>query len=69
MFSNVELAAVGELQRLVELAALEHGLEDAERGRPGADADRGAGLGERLGDGEAEAAVVGDTGDERALAA
>ena len=37
-----------------------------ERGRPGADAHGGTGLGERLGDGEPEAAVVGDAGDERA---
>ena len=31
------------------------------------DADGRAGLGERLGDGEPEAAVVGDAGHERAL--
>ena len=56
-----------QLARLVDLAALEQGLEDAERRRPGADADGRAGLGERLGDREAEPAVVGDAGDERAL--
>ena len=37
-------------------------------GRPGAHADAGARLGERLRDREAEAAVVGDAGDERAAA-
>ena len=64
-----ELAAVGERHRGVHLAALEQLLEDAEGRWPRAEADRGAGLGERLGDREAEAAVVGDTGHEGALAA
>ena len=63
-----ELATVGELQRRVELAALEHGLEDAERRRPCRDRDLRAGLGEGLGDREPEATVVGDARDERALA-
>ena len=64
---ELELPPVGQLQRLVHLAALEQLLEDAERRRPGAHADGGARLGQRLGDGEAEAAVVGDAGDEGAL--
>ena len=68
MRSNSSLRPSASVQRRVELAAPQEGLEDAERGGPGADADGRAGLGERLGDGEAEAAVVGDAGDERALA-
>ena len=66
---EAQLAAVAELQRLVHLAPLQQGLEDAQRRRPGADADAGAGLGQRLGDRKAEAAVVRHAGDERALAA
>jgi hypothetical protein len=65
---EAHLRAVGEGHRVGELAALEHRLEDHERGRPGADADLGAGLGQGLGDREAETAVVGDAGDQGALA-
>ena len=68
MRSKASLPPAGQLQRGVELAALEQGLEDAEGRGPGAHADAGAGLGQRLGDGEAEAAVVGDAGDERPFA-
>jgi hypothetical protein len=64
---EAQRAAIGEPQRVGDLAALEQLGEDAERRRPGADANRGAGLGKGLGDGETEAAVVRDTGDERAF--
>ena len=63
------LLAVRQAQRRVELAALEQRPEDAQRRRPGAETDAGAGLGQRLGDRESEAAIVGDTGDQSALAA
>jgi hypothetical protein len=63
-----ELAAVRHLHGLVELAALEQGLEDAQRRRPRAQAHRRTRLGQRLGDGPSEASVVGHAGDERALA-
>ena len=63
-----KLAAAGHLERGVELAALEHRLEDAERRRPRRDRHRRARAGERLGDREPETAVVGHAGDERALA-
>ena len=61
------LLAPREGKRGVELAALEHHLEDAQRGRPRGDRDLRAGQDERLGDREAEAAVVGDTRDEGVL--
>jgi hypothetical protein len=64
---EAELAAVAHRQRRLHLA-LEQGAEDPEGGRPGAQADAGARLGQRLGDGEPEAAVIGDAGHERALA-
>src|SRR5262249_7562544 len=64
-----ELAPAGQRERLVELAPLEQRLEDAQRRGPGPDAHRGAGLGERLGDGETESAVVGDARHHGALAA
>ncbi len=63
-----EEVAAGEPPRLVQLAAFDEVEEDVEGGRPGADADGGAGFGQRFGDGEAEAAVVGDAGDEGAFA-
>ena len=62
-------AAVTQAKRLGHLAALEQVLEDRQRGRPGAYANRGAGLGERLGDGKPEPGIIGNTGHEGALAA
>ena len=64
---ELELAPVAEPHGLIHLSALEELREDAERRRPAPDAHAGAGLGQRLGDGEAEASVVGHAGDERAL--
>jgi hypothetical protein len=60
--------AVGELAGSVELAAAERRLEDVERGDPGAEDDLAAGVREALGDGPAEALVIGDAGDESLLA-
>ena len=65
---ELELAAVGELQRRIELPATEQRLEDAERRGPGAEAHGRAGLRESLGDGKAEAGIVGHASHERALA-
>ncbi len=65
---ELELAAVAELHRLVHFPALEQLGEDAQRRRPTPDADGRPGLGERLGDGEPEPTVVGDSGNEGALA-
>src|SRR3954452_23161620 len=57
---ELERGAVLHAARLVELAAPEHGFENAERGRPYSDTDFGAGFGERLRDVESEAHVVRD---------
>ena len=54
-------------ERLLHLSALESLVKMPERGRPAAHANGRTGLGERLGDGEPEAAVIRDAGDERAL--
>ena len=66
--ANSMRGAVGEGARLVELAAAEGGLEDVEGGDPRAEDNLAASLGEALGDGPAEALVVGDAGDESLLA-
>ena len=65
---ELELPAVAQRHRLVHLPPLQHLEENAEGRRPGADGNRSARLGERLGDGEAEPAVVGDACDESPLA-
>ena len=60
-----EQPAVAQPPRLVELATAQQSLENTEGRRPGPHADGRTGFGERLGNGEAEPPVVGDTDDER----
>ena len=68
MRSNSSSRPVGQAARIVDLPALEEVEEDVERWWPGGDTDRSTGLGESFRDGEAEAAVVSDAGDQRAAA-
>jgi hypothetical protein len=63
---ELKLGAVAQGERGVHLPALDQVEEDVERGRPRPHAHGGAGLGERLGDGEPEPPVIGHAGDERA---
>src|SRR4029079_8130361 len=65
---ELQAPPVGKPERLLDLSPLEQLGEDAQRGGPAAQADARPGLGERLGDGESETRVVGDSGDEGALA-
>jgi hypothetical protein len=63
---ELQLASARELERLPHATQLEQLGEDAVGGWPRADADRGARLGELLGDREPEAGVVRDAAHERA---
>ena len=63
-----ELPPAPELHRAVHLAAFQQLQEDPQGRRPASHADRRPGLGERLRDGEPEAAVIRDSGDKCALA-
>jgi hypothetical protein len=65
---EVEHAPIAEPARPIHLPALEQIEKDVERRRPRADRDAGPRLGERLGDREAIAAVIGHAGDECAAA-
>ena len=60
--------AVGQLARLVKLAAAKRRLEDVQRRHPGAQDHLAPGLREALGDGPAEALVVRDASHESLLA-
>src|SRR5206468_2476714 len=64
---ELERLSTGETGRFRHLSALDELGEDAERRWPASHADGCARLGERLGDGEPEAAIIGDAGDESTL--